>query len=88
TEIGHLPNPRVESEEHYYNAKHQHLLDLGLEPHELADTLIQSVIGLVEHYRRRIRPGLIEPRVDWRRGGRTGGRATRTSPRRQLRALA
>src|SRR5207244_8238426 len=32
TTIEHLPNPRVESEEHYYNAKHQRLLDLGLQP--------------------------------------------------------
>src|SRR5207249_7714792 len=30
TSIEHLPNPRTELEAHYYNAKHQHLLDLGL----------------------------------------------------------
>ena len=31
--IEHLPAPRVESEEHYYNAKHSKLIDLGLQPH-------------------------------------------------------
>ncbi|MGC1968318.1 MAG: NAD-dependent epimerase/dehydratase family protein, partial [Candidatus Acidiferrales bacterium] len=31
--ISHLPDPRVEAEEHYYNAKHSKLIDLGLEPH-------------------------------------------------------
>ena len=31
-EIEHLENPRVETEEHYYNAIHTKLLDLGLEP--------------------------------------------------------
>src|SRR5579863_1603534 len=28
--IEHLPTPRVEAEEHYYNAKHSRLIDLGL----------------------------------------------------------
>jgi UDP-sulfoquinovose synthase len=70
TEIRNLPNPRTEQEAHYYNAKHQKLLDLGLEPHRLADTLIESVIGLVEGYQGRIRPELFTPRVDWRQGGR------------------
>jgi UDP-sulfoquinovose synthase len=31
-EINHLPNPRVELEEHYFNAKNTKLLDLGLQP--------------------------------------------------------
>ena len=70
TEIQHIPNPRTEKEGHYYNAKHQKLLDLGLLPHKLADTLIDGVIGLVEHYRGRIRPDLFTPRVDWRQGGK------------------
>ena len=69
TKIEHLPNPRAELEAHYYNAKHQHLLDLGLVPHKLEDSLIDRVIGLVEHYKKRIRPELFVPRVDWRRGG-------------------
>ena len=70
TEIRHIPNPRTEKEGHYYNAKHQRLLDLGLVPHKLADTLIDSVIGVVERYRGRIRPDLFTPRVDWRQGGK------------------
>jgi len=70
TKIEHLPNPRSELEAHYYNAKHQHLLDLGLVPHKLEDSLIDRVIGLVERYKKRIRPELFVPRVDWRRGGK------------------
>ena len=31
-EVQHVENPRVELEEHYYNATHTKLLDLGLEP--------------------------------------------------------
>ena len=32
-EIQSFPNPRVEMEEHYYNAANTKLRDLGLEPH-------------------------------------------------------
>jgi UDP-sulfoquinovose synthase len=70
TTIDHLPNPRTEMETHYYNAKHQRLLDLGLQPHSLQDSLIDRVIGLVERYKKRIKPDLFTPRVDWRFGGR------------------
>jgi len=70
TRIEHLPNPRTELESHYYNARHQHLLDLGLVPHRLEDSLIDRVIGMVERYKKRIKPELFDPRVDWRLGGR------------------
>jgi len=30
-EIDHIPDPRVEAEQHYYNAKHSKLVDLGLQ---------------------------------------------------------
>jgi UDP-sulfoquinovose synthase len=70
TSIQHLPNPRAELEAHYYNARHQRLLDLGLVPHKLEDSLIDRVIGLVEHFKKRIKPELFAPRVDWRRGGK------------------
>ena len=71
TEIDHVSNPRVEREEHFYRAKHQGLIDLGLQPHYLADTLIDSVIGMVERHRFRIDPDLLGlPDVDWRLGRR------------------
>ena len=38
-----IENPRVEMEEHYYHAEHTKLLDLGLEPHLLSETLIESM---------------------------------------------
>ena len=70
TQVEHLANPRTEMETHYYNAKHQKLVDLGLVAHRLEDSLIDRVIGLVEKYKKRIRPELFVPRVDWRLGGR------------------
>jgi UDP-sulfoquinovose synthase len=69
TRIEHVPNPRVEKDEHYYNARHQRLLDLGLQPHYLQETLIESVVARVEKLRRRVKPALMAPTVDWRSGG-------------------
>ena len=40
-----VPNPRVEAEEHYYNAKRTKLVDLGLEPHLLSDNIINSLLN-------------------------------------------
>ena len=40
-----MPNPRVEKEEHYYNAKHTKLVELGLEPHLLGDNIIDSLLN-------------------------------------------
>jgi UDP-sulfoquinovose synthase len=76
TQIDHVPNPRVEKDEHYYNAKHQHLLDLGLQPHLLQETLIESVVHRVEKLRRKVRPALVgASTVDWRSGGARPGEA-------------
>jgi UDP-sulfoquinovose synthase len=66
-EINHLPDPRVEAEEHYYNAKHSKLLDLGLEPHFLSHSLLDSLMNIAMKYRDRVDVSLIRPRVNWRR---------------------
>jgi UDP-sulfoquinovose synthase len=66
-QVDHLPDPRVEAEEHYYNAKHSKLLDLGLEPHFLSHSLLDSLMNIALKYRDRIDTSLIQPRVNWRR---------------------
>jgi UDP-sulfoquinovose synthase len=69
TRVEHVPNPRVEKEDHYYNAKHQALLELGLRPHLLEDTLIDSLIAWVEEHAGDVDPVLLQrPSVDWRTG--------------------
>jgi UDP-sulfoquinovose synthase len=65
-EIDYLPDPRVEAEQHYYNAKHSKLIDLGLSPHFLSDSLLDSLIDIAVRYRDRIDTGLFLPRVNWR----------------------
>ncbi|MBK9123853.1 MAG: NAD-dependent epimerase/dehydratase family protein [Chloroflexi bacterium] len=66
-QVHQLPNPRVESENHYYNVVHTKLLDLGLEPHLLNDDEIEGMIRLALQHRDRIDERLIKPTVDWRR---------------------
>jgi UDP-sulfoquinovose synthase len=65
-EIDHMPTPRVEAEEHYYNAKHSKLLDLGLRPHYLSDSLLDSLMNIAIRYRDRIDASLFLPQVEWR----------------------
>ena len=64
--IDHLADPRVELEEHYYNAKHSKLADLGLQPHLLSDSLLDSLLNISVQYRDRIDQGLFMPQVNWR----------------------
>ena len=63
--VQHLPNPRVEAEEHYYNPKHTRLLDLGLVPHLFSDELIDSMLHAIVAHRHRIKNEIILPRVRW-----------------------
>ena len=57
----HYENPRVEKEEHYYNAVHTKLLDLGLEPTLLGEELVESMIHAIERHKGRVIEGSIDP---------------------------
>ena len=67
-EIEHFPNPRVELEEHYYNAANTKLLDLGLKPHYLGEELVQSMLATIERYKDRVITRAIAPRTQWSPG--------------------
>ena len=64
-DVQHLPNPRVEKEEHYYNAKNTLLRDLGLEPHCLSDSLLDSLMHFAIRYKDRVDKSQIMPTVTW-----------------------
>jgi UDP-sulfoquinovose synthase len=66
-ELSHLADPRVEAEDHYYNAKHSKLVDLGLKPHDLSDSLLDSLMNIALRYRDRIDTSVFLPQVDWRK---------------------
>jgi len=64
--IDHLPDPRVEAEQHYYNAKHTKLAELGLKPHLLSESLLDSLVNIAMQHRDRVDSTLLLPRVNWR----------------------
>lgn len=66
-EINNLENPRIELEEHYFNAKNTKLLDLGLEPHYLSDSLLDSLLNFSIKYKERVEMNQILPKVTWKR---------------------
>ncbi|CAO4999430.1 MULTISPECIES: NAD-dependent epimerase/dehydratase family protein [Microcystis] len=66
-EINHLDNPRIELEEHYFNAKNTKLLDLGLQPHYLSDSLLDSLLNFATKYKNRVDMNHILPKVTWKR---------------------
>ena len=66
-QINHLSNPRVEAEEHYYNAVNTSLLNLGLNPHYLEDTVLVSIMKKALEFSGRIDKKILEPSVNWRK---------------------
>jgi UDP-sulfoquinovose synthase len=64
-QISHIPDPRVEKEEHYYNARHSKLTELGLEPHLLSEELVESMLKVIVKFRERIDAGAILPKIKW-----------------------
>jgi UDP-sulfoquinovose synthase len=69
-EMQHCENPRVEKEQHYYNAIHTKLLDLGLEPTLLGEELVESMIHAIERHKGRVIEGSIDPKTRWSPGAR------------------
>jgi UDP-sulfoquinovose synthase len=61
-----MDNPRVEREEHYFNAANTKLLDLGLEPHLLTADVILGMLELIERHKDRVEVEAIAPTVQWR----------------------
>jgi UDP-sulfoquinovose synthase len=64
-DIQHLDNPRVEQDDHYYQVTHQGLTELGLQPHLLGDTLIESLFTITEQHRHRADLDALTPTIHW-----------------------
>jgi UDP-sulfoquinovose synthase len=74
-QIDHVDNPRVEKEEHYYNAIHTKLLDLGLEPTLLGEELVESIVHAIERYKGNVIESSIDPRTRWNPAKSPAGQA-------------
>ncbi|HET7120975.1 MAG TPA: NAD-dependent epimerase/dehydratase family protein [Solirubrobacterales bacterium] len=73
--IDHVENPRVEKEEHYYNAIHTKLLDLGLQPTLLGEELVESIIHAIERHKGRVIETAIDPKTRWNPAKSPAGQA-------------
>ena len=64
-EVKSIENPRKEKEEHYYNAAHSGLLDLGLKPNLMTDEVLGELLEHIVEKKDRIAERRILPRVSW-----------------------
>ena len=64
--VDHVANPRMELEEHYYNPTHTKLLELGLQPTLLSETLTESMLDVIRRYRENVIMDVIDPVTQWR----------------------
>ena len=78
-EIKTFPNPRVEAEQHYYNATNTKLRDLGLEPSLLGEELVRSMLGIISAHKDRVIDRAILPTTAWKPGELEGQLATEAS---------
>jgi UDP-sulfoquinovose synthase len=65
--VQRLQNPRIEMEEHYYNATHSRLIDLGLKPNLLTDGELDVMLSTVRKHCHHVDPAVFQPRVKWAR---------------------
>jgi len=63
--IESIKNPRKEAEEHYYNAQHSGLVELGLKPHYISVDVLVEMLEKITPYSGHIHKGKIMPRVRW-----------------------
>ncbi|HET7386107.1 MAG TPA: NAD-dependent epimerase/dehydratase family protein [Nocardioidaceae bacterium] len=64
--VEHIENPRVEADDHFYEVAHTGLARLGLKPHLLGETLIESMFTIAKRHRDRADPRALIPTVQWR----------------------
>lgn len=66
TKKQHIENPRKESESHFYQPKHQALLELGLKPHYMTKEILVGMMGAILPHKDKIKSDRILPRVSWK----------------------
>jgi len=68
TKIDSVENPRVEQENHYYNAKHSKFEDMGLKPNLLTDEVIDSMLAIARANNSTVNRESFIPRIKWAGG--------------------
>ncbi len=62
-----IQNPRMELENHHYNARNSGLMGLGLQPHRLTVDVLAGMIAWAAEHTERIDRNVIIPTVQWRK---------------------
>ncbi|RNF40835.1 NAD-dependent epimerase/dehydratase family protein [Planococcus salinus] len=65
-QLKHLENPRIEKEEHFFEAVNTNLLDLGLQPHLLTDEVIRQILQTALVHKERVIKENVLPNVTWK----------------------
>jgi len=65
-QVKSIPNPRKEMEDHYYNAAHSGLLELGLKPNFMTKEVLVDMLKLIIEKKDNISHDRIMPRVKWK----------------------
>jgi UDP-sulfoquinovose synthase len=63
--VERIVDPRVEAEEHYYNAAHTKLVELGLEAHPLTDEVVAHLLEVIARHKDRVLIEPIAPKTLW-----------------------
>jgi UDP-sulfoquinovose synthase len=82
--IQHPTNPRVETEQHYYQPLHDHLLALGYRRTRELEDVVREIFRDLIRFRRRLeaRKHVVMPTVQWRLGDSRPALAAREPPAR------
>ena len=62
-----IENPRIEQQNHYYNPTNKSLVDLGLEPIELNNSLLTDLIKKIKNYSENVIRDTLNPTIKWKK---------------------
>lgn len=65
-EVQNIENPRVEQEEHFFEAVHTSLESLGLEPHLLTDEVLAEILQLAIDHNDRVKENVVMNSPSWK----------------------
>jgi len=65
-QVKSIANPRKEAEDHYYNAAHTGLIDLGLKPNFMTEEVLVKMLNRIMTHKNAISHDRIMPRVRWK----------------------
>lgn len=66
TKVECIENPRVESEEHYYNPVNDNFIKLGLKPRKLSEVLVDSMLDIINKHKSNIDVDALMPKIKWK----------------------